>query len=445
MTPSPRHRSYFATFAFPLSALCVKALAVALAVAFLPAPAQAQTDVYRQIVIPETLFLQPSIPPNATIYSTQQITPAIRFERLSFITQYGMRVPAIAYVPTHITGKAPGIVIVAGHGGDKTSWYEVYAGLLYASAGAIVLTYDPAGEDERNPTRASDTRLHDQPTALKHPERIGGLMVEDVLEAERYLAHRPDVDAKRIAVLGYSMGTFHAAIATALGRELTHALILSAGGNLDGPGQYWETGNKLNCQVAPYKALNAAMQNKAGDLLYEHIAEFTPALIMNGTADGLITKFNEQQPWFDALRDRIQKPQLTDQYLPEIIFYKDTGHRPSFVNRDAALWLNHQLHFPNWTDAQIGAFPTITAHDWSTRNNVPINTPYDTPLSEGSVEALDLHLPGIPRAQLQAIPEPEWQRNSKSFTFDAWLAHALATESKAAESTALAPVQSKHP
>jgi dienelactone hydrolase len=432
--------SYSAPFAFLLRALCVKAFAVAVAFAFLSAPAQAQTDIYRQIVIPEALFLQPNIPVGPKLYSTQQITKDIRIERLSFATQYGTRVPAIAYVPAHINGKAPGILIVAGHGGDKTSWYEVYAGLLYASAGAVVLTYDPAGEDERNPTHASDTRLHDAPTKLQHPERIGGLMIQDVLQAERYLGERPNVDPKRIAILAYSMGTFHAAIATAIARERTHALILSAGGNLDGPNQYWETGNKLNCQVAPYKALNAAMQGHAGDLLYQHIDQFTSTLIMNGTADGLITKFNEQQPWFDALRDRIHNPQLSGEHLPEIIFYKDVGHRPSFVNRDAALWLHHQLHFPNWTDAQINAFPTITAHRWSIANHVPINKPYDTEASEGGVEALDLHLPGIPRAQLQAIPEALWQSDRALFTFDGWLTHALA-----AESTAAAPVQSKHP
>jgi hypothetical protein len=410
-----------ATFASFLSVLCVPAFAFA----FLQ-PASAQTDIYRQITIPKALYLQPNIPTDAKLYSTQQITKDIRIERLSFATQYGMRVPAIAYVPTHIAGKAPAILIVAGHGGDKTSWYEVYTGLLYASAGAIVLTYDPAGEDERNPTRASDTRLHDQPTALQHPERIGGLMVQDVLQAQRYLRQRKDVDPTRIAILAYSMGTFHAAIASAL--EGPHALILSAGGNLDGPNQYWETGNKLNCQVAPYKALNKNMGDRAGLLLYQHIGETTNTLVMNGAIDGLITKFNEQQPWFDDLRRQINAPPATFLHVPDVIFYANTGHRPSFVDRDAALWLNHQLHFPNWTDAQINAFPTITAHDWSTTNNVPINKPYDTETSEGGVPALDLKLPGIPRAQLQAIPEAEWQQHRNLYTFESWIAHALAAE-----------------
>jgi dienelactone hydrolase len=422
----------FATFAFFLSVLCVPALA------FLPGAAEAQTHIFNQITIPEALFLEQNIPTNPKVYSTQPITKDIRVERLSFATQYGMRVPAIAYVPTHVNGKAPAILIVAGHGGDKTSWYEVYAGLLYASAGAIVLTYDPAGEDERNPTRASDTRLHDQPTALKHPERIGGLMVEDAIQAQRYLRERKDVDPARIAVLGYSMGTFHAAIASAMGEP--HALILSAGGNLDGPGQYWETGNKLNCQVAPWKALNGRTNNRAGLLVYKYLGETTNTLVMNGTIDGLITKFNEQQPWFDDLSKDIRAPLDDNLRVPEVIFYPGIGHRPSFANRDAALWLNHQLHFPNWTDAQINAFPTITAHDWSTHNNVPINKPYDTPTSEGGVEVLDLHLPGIPRAQLQAIPEAIWQRDRALFTFDGWLTHALA-----AESTAAAPIQSQHP
>jgi dienelactone hydrolase len=409
-----------ATFASFLSVLCVPAFA------FLSGAAEAQTHVFSQITIPEALYLQQNIPTDPKLYSTQQITKSVRIERLSFATQYGMRVPAIAYVPTHIRGKAPALLIVAGHGGDKTSWYEVYAGLLYASAGAIVLTYDPAGEDERNPTRASDTRLHDQPTTLQHPERVGGLMVEDAMQAQSYLRQRKDVDPDRIAILGYSMGTFHAAIASAM--QGPHALILSAGGNLDGPGQYWETGNKLNCQVAPWKALNGRTNNRAGVTVYKYLGETTNTLVMNGAADGLITKFNEQQPWFDDLRHHINAPPDDSLRVPEVIFYPNVGHRPSFVNRDAALWLNHQLHFPNWTDAQINAFPTITAHDWSTANHVPINKSYDTETSEGGVPALDLHLPGIPRAQLQAIPEAEWQQHRDQYTFESWTTHALAAE-----------------
>src|SRR5262249_19558458 len=55
-------------------------------------------------------------------------------------------------------GKLPALIVVNGHGGDKYSWYAFYSGMLYARAGAVVLTYDPIGEGERNSQRKSGTR-----------------------------------------------------------------------------------------------------------------------------------------------------------------------------------------------------------------------------------------------------------------------------------------------
>lgn len=385
--------------------------------------AQSNTD----HTIEQALFLQPNLPLDVLSYGAQEITRDICIEHVSFATQFGMRVPAIVYSSTHIAGKAPGIVIVAGHGGDKTSWYEVYAGLLYASAGAVVVTYDPIGEDERNIDRTSETRAHDAPIpGLQHPERLGGLMIQDVLQAQRYLRQRPDVDPSRTAILAYSMGTFHSAIASAIAGP--RALILSGGGNLDGPGEYWETGNKINCQIAPYKALHRKLGPDAGVLLYQRIGRATSTLVMNGTTDGLITKFNEEQPWFDRLRARIAAPPHNDLKVPDVIFYPGIGHRPSWVDRDAALWLNHQLHFPLWSDAQIKSFPTITAHDWTQQTGVRIASQYDTPISEGGVEALDLHLPGLTRDQLQAIPPDDWQRDRNQYILEGWVPKALAAE-----------------
>jgi hypothetical protein len=55
----------------------------------------------------------------------------------------------------------PGIVVVNGHGGDKASWYAYYTGVLYARAGAVVLTYDPIGEGERNDDHKDFASEHD--------------------------------------------------------------------------------------------------------------------------------------------------------------------------------------------------------------------------------------------------------------------------------------------
>ncbi len=146
-------------------------------------------------------------------------------------------------------------MIVNGHSGDKASWYAFYSGVLYAKAGAVVVTYDPVGEYERNSNRDSDTKAHDTfVPGPEMPQRMGGQMITDVMQAVGYLAQRPDVDPTRIGVAGYSMGSFHAGIAGALDPRI-HALILSGGGNFDGPGGYWDSSSKVMCQAGPYHAL----------------------------------------------------------------------------------------------------------------------------------------------------------------------------------------------
>ncbi len=131
-------------------------------------------------------------------------------ERISYATNLGLRVPAIVYSPQAESGRRPALIIVNGHGGDKYAWYAFYSGILYARAGAVVLTYDPIGEGERNVHRESGTRAHD---TLQEPRemgrRMGGQMVTDLMQAVSYLSQRPDVDPDRIAACGYSMRIFH--------------------------------------------------------------------------------------------------------------------------------------------------------------------------------------------------------------------------------------------
>ena len=89
-------------------------------------------------------------PVAANDFGTFVPMPGVIAHRITYGTQFGMRVTAIVYRPDHVIGKLPAVIVVAGHGGSKSTWYEVYAGLLYASAGAVVVTFDPIGEDERN-------------------------------------------------------------------------------------------------------------------------------------------------------------------------------------------------------------------------------------------------------------------------------------------------------
>ena len=212
-----------------------------------------QIHLWRQQVR-RALFIPDPLPaPLPKSYGTITSSPGVVIEHVSYRTAYNLRIPADVYRPANPPkGKMPAIVVVNGHGADKSSSYSCYTGVLYARAGAVVVTYDPIGEGERNDDYKDFTGEHDRlisdPPSM--PPRLGGLMVTDVVQAVSYLARRPDVDPHRIAVMGFSMGSFVSALAGAADPRI-HALLLVGGGDLDGPGGYWDSGHAVNVPGLP--------------------------------------------------------------------------------------------------------------------------------------------------------------------------------------------------
>jgi hypothetical protein len=133
-------------------------------------------------------------------YGQLPVTPDIVADRVSYATSYEMRVPALVYHKAGVTVmQHPALVIVSETRSDKSSPAVYGAGILYARAGAVVLTFDPMGQYERNSARGNSVLPQD--LAL----RLHGLSLTDVLQAVQYLASRKDVDAARIAVIGSSL------------------------------------------------------------------------------------------------------------------------------------------------------------------------------------------------------------------------------------------------
>jgi dienelactone hydrolase len=379
-----------------------------------------QDDTRRRIAA--TLFV-PDPPPalEPVSYGSFEPTPGVVAERIAYGTEFGMRIPAILYRPAKPSSqKAPGIVVVNGHGGDKYAWYSFYTGMLYAKAGAFVITYDPIGEGERNAERKSVTRQHDIPVPpAEMGRRMAGLMINDVRQAVSYLSQRPEVDPSRIAALGYSMGSFVLGITCAIETRL-HSCVLVGGGNLDGPGGYWDSSNHTMCQAIPYKSL--MFLGDRGAVLYHLHALRGGTFIFNGTADGVVTsEALGPQGFFEDLRKRTIALHGSDKNVFEFGFEPGAGHRPYFVTRPVALWLERQLHFPNWTEAgetHIG--------EWAQRERVYIEPAYATEVREAGVRALGSGIPGIAREQLDAVPIEQWKRDKDQFIYESWIAKAKA-------------------
>jgi dienelactone hydrolase len=373
------------------------------------------------------LFL-PKIPPPVSAHDFGSFVPmsGVVAHRVTYGTQLGMRVTAIVYRPDHVNGKLPAVIVVAGHGGSKSTWYEVYAGLLYASAGAVVVTFDPIGEEERNSEHLVDARAHDTVLpGLESPARMGGLMVGDVFNAVSYAASLPEVDPKRIGVVGYSMGSFHAALAAGLDPRI-RALVLSGGGDLDGNGGSWDSSSKIMCQGGPYQALSFLPDK--GAILYALHQRSGETLVLNGAEDNLVAVPHHGESFFADLNTRIQA--LAGPGVPKIEyhFYPGVGHRPSWVNRDAATWLNAKLHFPRWQNISLESLGETHIAKWAAATGAHINHGYESEKTEGGIQALGRGFPAPTRAQLQAVPEAEWQAHQDLYTWQGWARRTLIAE-----------------
>ena len=390
-----------------------------------------RAQIRHQLYVPDTL---PAL--QTHVWSTFTPTPGVLADRVTYQTSSGMLVPAIVYRPEHARGKLPGIVVVNGHGSDKYGWYAFYSGMLFAQAGAVVVTYDPIGEGERNIDRKSRTGAHDKivspPPGVSETDwgqRLAGLMQVDLMQAVSYLRSLLQVDPARIGVVGYSMGSFISGITGAIDPRI-HAVVLSGGGVYDGPNGYFDM-NPLPCQSPPYRSLS--ILGDRGAVLYALNASRGPMFVMNGDADSVMDMAHHPPQWFDSVRARAIALRGSDTNMFNTVLYPGISHRTSWVDRDGVTWLNQQLHFANWTAAQIASALTTHISTWARANNVDITASYIREDREGGLDALGINLPGLTREQLTVLPDPDWQANKDRLTYEAWAQKTMAAQQATAQ------------
>ncbi|MGL6278728.1 MAG: alpha/beta hydrolase family protein [Gaiella sp.] len=141
---------------------------------------------------------------------------------LSFETPTG-RVEAVMLAPRDAEG-LPGVVIVHGSGGDRTSMIAPAAWL--AARGAVVITLTQPSSSSRPP------RQLDPESRLRWYRKIEVGDVVAVRRAVDLLQSRPEVDRDRIGYLGYSAGARTGALLAGSEPRL-QAIALLAGGAAD--------------------------------------------------------------------------------------------------------------------------------------------------------------------------------------------------------------------
>lgn len=409
------------------------------------APAtKAQVDEWRS-TMRQALFIPDPLPaPAPKKYKSFRPGPGVVAEKVTYRTEFGLRVPAVVYRPEHRPqGQMPAIVIVNGHGGDKSSWYAYYTGVLYAQAGAVVLTYDPIGEGERNEQHKNFTSEHDIPIDLPTmPARMGGLMVTDILQAVSYLSERKDVDPRRIAVMGFSMGSFISALAGAADPRI-HALLLVGGGDLDGPGGYWATSQKIMCQSGPYNALSSLGDRPA--VLYTLNASHGSTFIINGTHDTVVDIPHHGPDFFAALSQRVITLNGSDKGVFTTYFDPGASHRPSWMTRTAAMWLNDQLAFPAWRHTHVDTLPQMTMRVWATKVGFPLGKSSGRQDRDAGIEMLAADVPLLTAEQLDVMPRAKWEKKKNQFAYTRWVMAAEKAASVHASSAGMTTEKDSDP
>jgi dienelactone hydrolase len=377
----------------------------------------------------QALFIPDPLPKLETeTYGSFSPAPGVVIERVSYRTEYGLRVPALVYRPAVAPkGRMPGMVLVNGHGADKTSWYSYYTGILYARAGAVVVSYDPIGEGESNDERKDGVGEHDRkildPATM--PARMGGRMITDVMQGVSYLAERHDVDAHRIAVLGFSMGSFTSVLTGAADPRI-HALLVTGGGDIDGPDGYWDR-SAVMCQGGPYQALRVLGDRPA--VLYTLNARRGSTYIINGTNDTVVDIPHHEQDYFDAMRQRVIAVNGSERGVFGTYFDPGASHRPNWMTRVAADWLGKQMNFPNWPEKPmdtVASLPAEPMRAWAERVGYALGKSSGREDRDAGLSVIVSDVPLMTKDQLSIFSEEEWEKRKSEFVYSTWVTRAMA-------------------
>jgi len=221
----------------------------------------------------------------------------------------GQRLPALLLMPDS-AALAPAALLLHGYTSHKERMIESVGRALLAR-GVAALALDLPLHGEREGTL--DARALRSPIEILRQWRAA---LEETRLAVRWLAAHDGVDADRVGVVGYSLGSFVGVIAAAA-EPAVRAVLLAAGGDLP--------------TDLPFGALVRA---SADPLRAVRRLEGRPLLMLNGTLDRTVRP-DQAERLFAAARE------------PKELRWYPGGHWPPAREIDAgAAWLASRLSAP---------------------------------------------------------------------------------------------------
>ncbi len=200
-----------------------------------PADVRARQDHVRKTLLAGLDGWPERSPLNAQIVGKLE-RDGYRVEKLLFESLPGFYVTANLYIPTRGAGPFPAVLGTAGHADDGKA-HDLYqqGWISLAKRGFVVLAYDPVGQGERLQYIDEDTgkslvgngtREHIMlgMLALLTGSHVARYELWDGVRAFDYLETRPEVDSKRVAVVGNSGGGTQSAYLNAVEPRLATAV-----------------------------------------------------------------------------------------------------------------------------------------------------------------------------------------------------------------------------
>jgi dienelactone hydrolase len=219
-------------------------------------------------------------------------------------------VPAILLLP-HARGPAPGpapaAVLVHGYSSRKEDVAGPVGRALLALGIASLALDLPLHGTRADPVEAQAAR---NPLTMVRLWRHG---LADIRLGLRYIAARPEVDADRLALVGYSMGSF-LSVAVAAQEPAVRAIVLAAGGDLPLGTPFEKVARMAADPIRAVRKLRGR-----------------PLLMVHGRNDRTVRP-DQAQRLFDAAHE------------PKRIMWFDSGHYlPRAATDAAAGWLRERL------------------------------------------------------------------------------------------------------
>ncbi len=156
-------------------------------------------------------------------------------EDLLYESRPGLVVTANLYLPSQISGRIPGIIMVHSHHAPKTQWELQDMGMTWARAGAAVLIMDQLGAGERLQSQPWRRESYYSREALGKQLYLAGdslmkWMVWDLMRGIDLLLERSYVDQERVILIGaVAGGGDPAAVTAALDRRVATVIPFNFG------------------------------------------------------------------------------------------------------------------------------------------------------------------------------------------------------------------------